>query len=138
MLQSDCFSFDNTRNFLGGPFLFSHLQVHYTLQLATLARKNLCVPATSTQAAASLAGWDGCWKRRLFLSGDSFNTQLFLKDSVEFKIAFVIVICFRQSNLLYSFLDSLSNGFIFFTSEYLIFRKLPYIYIRCICKTFND
>ena len=31
-----------------------------TLQyLQTLARKNLCVPATSTQA-----GWDGCWKKK--------------------------------------------------------------------------
>ena len=36
-------------------------KVHYrTLQyLPTLARKNLCVPSTSTQA-----GWDGCWKKK--------------------------------------------------------------------------
>ena len=52
--------------FLGGPFLFSHLKSFLwvtswlTLQyLATLTRKNLCVPATSTQAERvfSWMGW---------------------------------------------------------------------------------
>ena len=33
--------------------------------------------------SASSAGWDGCWKRRLCLAGESVNMQLFLKDSLE-------------------------------------------------------
>jgi len=49
-----------------------------TLQyLPTLTRKNLCVPATSTQAAAAAE------KRRLCLSGESVNMQQFLKGSLE-------------------------------------------------------
>ena len=52
--------------------------------LATLARKYLCVPATSTQAERVFS-WMGFLlnKRRLCLSGDSVNMQLFLKDNLE-------------------------------------------------------
>ena len=52
--------------------------------LATLARKYFCVPATSTQAERVFS-WMGFLlnKRRLCLSGDSVNMQLFLKDNIE-------------------------------------------------------
>ena len=70
MLQSDCFSFHVQEQLITSFFLQNSLVVHLqsslwvtsllTLQyLATLARKNLCVPATSTQAEGvySWMGW---------------------------------------------------------------------------------
>ena len=51
--------------------------------LARLAKKYLCVPATSTQAERVFS-WMG-WllnKRRLSLSGESVTMQLFLKDNL--------------------------------------------------------
>ena len=51
--------------------------------LTRLVRKFLCVPATSTQAERVFS-WMG-WllnKRRLCLSGESVNMQLFLKDNL--------------------------------------------------------
>ena len=51
--------------------------------LARLAKKHLCVPATSTQAERVFS-WMG-WllnKRRLSLSGESVTMQLFLKDNL--------------------------------------------------------
>ena len=51
--------------------------------LARLAKKYLCVPATSTQAERVFS-WMG-WllnKRRLSLSGESVTMQLFLKDDL--------------------------------------------------------
>ena len=49
-----------------------------------LARKFLCVPATSTQAERVFS-WMGFLlnKRRLSLSGESVSMQLFLKDNLE-------------------------------------------------------
>ena len=52
--------------------------------LVRLARKYLCVPATSTQAERVFS-WMG-WllnKRRLNLSGESVTMQMFLKDNLE-------------------------------------------------------
>ena len=83
MLQSDSFSLDNTwtanhflfLQFLGGPFLFSHLQVHYPLQyLATLGRKNLCVPATSTQAECVFSGMEWLLKKEGFVCQENLPT----------------------------------------------------------------
>ena len=51
--------------------------------LTRLVKKFLCVPATSTQAERVFS-WMG-WllnKRRLCLSGESVNMQLFLKDNL--------------------------------------------------------
>ena len=52
--------------------------------LVRLARKYLCVSATSAQAerAFSRMGWL-LNKRRLSLSGESVLMQLFLKDNLE-------------------------------------------------------
>ena len=52
--------------------------------LVRLARKFLCVPATSTQAERVFS-WMGFLlnKRRLSLSGESVLMQLFLKDNLE-------------------------------------------------------
>ena len=52
--------------------------------LVRLARKFLCVPATSTQAERVFS-WMGFLlnKRRLSLSGESVSMQLFLKDNLE-------------------------------------------------------
>ena len=52
--------------------------------LVRLARKFLCVPATSTQAECVFS-WMGFLlnKRRLSLSGESVTMQLFLKDNLE-------------------------------------------------------
>ena len=102
MLQSDCFYFHDTRTVdhflflqknLGGQFLFIYLQSSLWVTswptpqyLATLARKNLCVPARAHNQSASLAGWDGCWKRRFCLAGESVNMQLFLKDSLSSRL----------------------------------------------------
>ena len=49
-----------------------------------LARKCLCVAATSTQAERVFR-WMGFLlnKRRLSLSGESVSMQLFLKDNIE-------------------------------------------------------
>ena len=54
------------------------------LTLWRLARKFLCVPATSTQAERVFS-WMGFLlnKRRLSLSGESVSMQLFLKDNLE-------------------------------------------------------
>ena len=51
--------------------------------LARLAKKYLCVPATSTQAERvfSCMGWL-LNKRRLSLSGESDTMQLFLEDNL--------------------------------------------------------
>ena len=52
--------------------------------LVRLARKYLCVLATSTQAERVFS-WMG-WlliKRRLSMSGESVTMQLFLKDNLE-------------------------------------------------------
>ena len=52
--------------------------------LVRLARKYLCVPATSAQAERVFS-WMG-WmlnKRRLSLSGESVLMQMFLKDNLE-------------------------------------------------------
>ena len=61
---------------------------------------------TTQSQSMSTAGLGGCWKRRLCLSGESVNMQLFLKDSLQLEI-----------------------GFIFHTSESIICRKFPYKYI---------
>ena len=45
---------------------------------------------------------------------------------------------FSTINLLLSFLDFLSNVFLFHTSESIICRKLPYKYIYYVCETIND
>ena len=52
--------------------------------LVRLARKFLCVPATSTQAERVFS-WMGFLlnKRRLSLSGDSVTMHLLLKDNLE-------------------------------------------------------
>ena len=52
--------------------------------LARLARKYLCVPATSTQAERVFS-WMGFLlnKRRMSLSGESVTMQLFLKDNLK-------------------------------------------------------
>ena len=52
--------------------------------LARLARKYLCVPATSTQAGRvfSALGWL-LNKRRLLLTGSHVNNQMFLKENLE-------------------------------------------------------
>ena len=52
--------------------------------LVRLARKYLCVPATSAQAerAFSRMGWL-LNKRRLSLSGESVLMQMFLKDNLD-------------------------------------------------------
>ena len=52
--------------------------------LARLARKYLCVPATSTQAERvfSALGWL-LNKRRLLLTGSHVNNQMFLKENLE-------------------------------------------------------
>ena len=52
--------------------------------LVRLARKYLCVPATSTQAERVFS-WMGHLlnKRRLNLSGESVTMQLFLKDNLK-------------------------------------------------------
>ena len=54
------------------------------IETARLARKFLCVPATSTQAERVFS-WMGFLlnKRRLSLSGESVSMQLFLKDNLE-------------------------------------------------------
>ena len=54
------------------------------LTLVRLARKFLCVPATSTQAER-VFNWMGFLlnKRRLSLSGESVTMQVFLKDNLE-------------------------------------------------------
>ena len=52
--------------------------------LARLARKYLCVPATSTQAERvfSALGWL-LNKRRLLLTGSHVNNQMFLKENLQ-------------------------------------------------------
>ena len=53
--------------------------------LARLARKYLCVPATSTQSERvfSALGWL-LNKRRLCLTGSHVNNQMFLKDNCTY------------------------------------------------------
>jgi len=67
--------------FLGGPFLFSHLQSSLwvtswlTLQyLATPARKNLCVPATSTQAERVFSWMEWLLKKEGFVCQENLST----------------------------------------------------------------
>ena len=67
--------------FLGGPFLFSHLQSSIwvtswlTLQyLATPARKNLCVPATSTQAEHVFSWMEWLLKKEGFVCQENLST----------------------------------------------------------------
>ena len=56
----------------------------WRMRMVRLARKCLCVPATSAQAewAFSRMGWL-LNKRRLSLSGESVLMQMFLKDNLE-------------------------------------------------------
>ena len=149
MLQNDCFFLSLYKKiwwlplfpkFSGGPLLFSYMQSSLrvtswlTLQyLQTLARKNLCVPATSTQA-----GWDGCWKKKALsvrricqhatiLEGQSWALDCLCHCDV-----------FSTINWLLSFLNFLSDGFLFHTSESIVYRKLPHKYIYYACETIND
>merc|ERR1711994_1007476 len=67
--------------FLGSPFLFSHLQWSLwvtswlTLQyLATSARKNLCVPATITQAELVFSRMEWLLKKEGFGCQENLST----------------------------------------------------------------
>ena len=88
--KNDCFFISGYKNswslslfakFLGGPFLFSHLQSSLwvtswlTLQyLATPARKNLCVPATSTQAERVFSWMEWLLKKEGFVCQENLST----------------------------------------------------------------
>ena len=97
MLPNDCFSFRITRTadyflfckILGWSNLIQSFASSFYTAILGNASKNepLCsCYEHSTQAAASLAGWDGCWKRRFCLAGESVNMQLFLKDSLSSRL----------------------------------------------------
>ena len=93
MSQNTCFSFLNSgtahhflflpKSWMGDPLgWWKNKRLEYPT-LTRLVRKFLCVPATSTQAERVFS-WMG-WllnKRRLCLSGESVNMQLFLKDNL--------------------------------------------------------
>ena len=68
----------------GDPLGWWRMRMEEYPTLVRLARKYLCVPATSTQAERVFS-WMG-WllnKRRLSLSGESVLMQMFLKDNLE-------------------------------------------------------
>ena len=89
--------------FFGSPFLFSHLQWSLwvtswlTLQyLATSARKNLCVPATITQAERVFSWMEWLLKKEGFVCQENLSTQhaTILEGQSGLSIAFVIKMCF--------------------------------------------
>merc|ERR1719222_1144879 len=68
----------------GDPLGWWRTRMEQYPTLVRLARKYLCVPATSTEAERVFS-WMGFLlnKRRLSLSGESVLMQLFLKDNLE-------------------------------------------------------
>ena len=75
--------------FLGSPFLFSHLQWSLwvtswlTLQyLATSARKNLCVPATITQAERVFSWMEWLLKKEGFVFQENLSSCNYSRSTV--------------------------------------------------------
>ena len=139
MLHSDCFSFDNTQT--ANHFLFLQNswvvysysvigKVHYGWHLGwhcnTPARKNFCVPATSTQAERVFS-WMGWLLKKWALSGRRICQHATILEGQCWALdCFCHCDVFSKINWILSFLDFLINGFIFLTSESIICRKLPY------------
>ena len=127
--------------FLGGPFLFSHLQgslwvtFWLTLQyLATLSRENICVPPTSTQAECIFSWMMWLLKKEGFVCHENMSTcnYSWALDCFCHRDVFSTI------NWRLKTLDFPNNGFLFHTSESIICRKLPYKYIYHAWETIND
>ena len=124
--------------FLGSPFLFSHLQCSLwvtswlTLQyLATSARKNLCVPATITQAERVFSWMEWLLKKEGFVCQENLSTCNYSWRTVMgFRLLLSLPCVF--DNKLTPFISEnwfSRFGFIFRTSESIICREwYEYIY----------
>ena len=98
--------------FLGSPFLFSHLQCSLwvtswlTLQyLATSARKNLCVPATITQAERVFSWMEWLLKKEGFVCQENLSTCNYSWRTVWALDCFCHCDVFSTINWLLSFLE---------------------------------
>ena len=129
--------------FLGSPFLFSHLQWSLwvtswlTLQyLATSARKNLCVPATITQAERVFSWMEWLLKKEGFVCQENLSTCNYSWRTV---MGFRLLLSLRCvfDNKLNPFISGNgypSNGFIF--SLLNLFCVDNHNICTCIFKTF--